>query len=308
MTHIHMVQDHKIKDHQTQDHKTQEHKTQEHKKTLGVVGLGLIGGSFVKAYGLSRDWRVLGYDADERVNQFAMLAEDIEAVLTEENAGECDLILLALYPEAAISWLREHAGSIADDAMVIDCCGIKEKVCQPCFDIAREYNFTYVGGHPMAGRQYSGYKYAAHNLYEGAPMVIVPAVYDDITLFARVSELLAPAKFGSISVTTAEDHDRMIAFTSQLAHVVSNAYVKSPTAENHEGFSAGSYKDLTRVAWLNPEMWSELFLDNRDNLVFELDHLIRRLNEYRQALLDGDRDEMERLLAEGARRKHEIDG
>ena len=139
-------------------------------------------------------------------------------------------------------------------------------------------------------------------------MVIVPAVYDDIALFARVSELLEPAKFGSISVTTAEDHDRMIAFTSQLAHVVSNAYVKSPTAENHEGFSAGSYKDLTRVAWLNPKMWSELFLDNRDNLVFELDHLIQRLSEYRQALLEEDQETMEQLLADGARRKHEIDG
>lgn len=281
---------------------------EENKKTLGVVGLGLIGGSFVKAYMQSDDWRILGYDADEQVNQFAMLAEDIEAVLTAENVGECDLVLLCVYPEAAVEWLREHAHLIRPDAMVIDCCGVKEKVYGPCAAIAKDYDFTYIGGHPMAGRQYSGYKYATGELYQGAPMVIVPQVYDDIALFARVKDLLEPAGFGFISVTTAAEHDRLIAFTSQLAHVVSNAYVKSPTAESHQGFSAGSYKDLTRVAWLNAKMWTELFMDNREHLMFELDHLIDRLGEYRDALEREDSETMERLLAEGARRKAEIDG
>lgn len=277
-------------------------------KTLGVVGLGLIGGSFVKAYEQSDDWRILGFDLDDKVNQFAILAEDIEDVLTDENIPECDLILLAVYPEAAITWLSEHADLIRPDAVVIDCCGVKESVCGPCFNIASEHGFTYVGGHPMAGRHYSGYKYATEKLYRGAPMVIVPEVYDDISLLARIKDLLEPAKFGSISVTTAPEHDRMIAFTSQLAHVVSNAYVKSPTAEGHDGFSAGSYKDLTRVAWLNEKMWSELFLDNRENLINELDHLIDRLGEYRDALQQEDREELERLLADGVRRKTEIDG
>ena len=277
-------------------------------KTLGVVGLGLIGGSFVKAYEQAEEWRIYGFDADEKVNQFALLAEDIDGVLDEDNIGECDLILLAVYPEAAIQWLREHAERISPDAVVIDCCGVKEEVCRFCFEIAKDYPFTYAGGHPMAGRHYSGFKYATEKLFRGAPMVIVPEVYDDIALLANIKELLHPAGFGSISVTTAPEHDRMIAFTSQLAHVVSNAYVKSPTAEGHDGFSAGSYKDLTRVAWLNPQMWTELFMDNRDNLIFELDHLIDRLTDYRDALDRGDCEEMEKLLAEGARRKKEIDG
>ena len=278
------------------------------KKTLGVVGLGLIGGSFVKSYEQAEDWRILGYDKDEKINQFALLAEDIDGILTEDNVDQCDLILLAVYPEAAVSWLREHADRIRKDAVVLDCCGVKENVCGPCFEIAREHGFTYAGGHPMAGRHYSGYKYATEKLFRGAPMVIVPEAYDDIALLANIKDLLEPAKFGSISVTTAGEHDKLIAFTSQLAHVVSNAYVKSPTAEGHEGFSAGSYRDLTRVAWLNEKMWSELFLDNRENLMAELDHLIGHLQEYRDALDREDREGLETLLADGARRKKEIDG
>lgn len=277
-------------------------------KTLGIVGLGLIGSSFAKAYEQSDEWKTYGFDIEDKVNQFAMLAEDISGVLTEENAGECDLILLCVYPQAAIDWLRRMAPYISEDAVVIDCCGVKGTVCPACFEIADGYGFTYVGGHPMAGRHYSGYKYGTEKLFRGAPMVIVPGKYDDITLYDKVKKLLAPAGFGHISVTNAEEHDRLIAFTSQLAHVVSNAYVKSPTAVGHEGFSAGSYKDLTRVAWLNESMWTELFMENRTNLIGELDHLIDRLTEYRQALADEDSPRLEHLLAEGRIRKKEIDG
>lgn len=277
-------------------------------KTLGVVGLGLIGGSFVKAYNESEEWRVLGYDADAKINQLAILAEDIEAELTEENIGQCDLLLLCVYPEAAISYFKKMAPHISKDTVVIDCCGVKESVCAPCFKIAQKHGLTYLGGHPMAGRHFSGYKYATEKLFRGAPMVIVPESFNNIELLTKVKELLAPAQFGNISVTTAEEHDRLIAFTSQLAHVVSNAYMKSPTAKDHKGFSAGSYKDLTRVAWLNENMWSELFMDNRENLINELDHIILSLREYRAALEKEDTDTLRELLKEGRIRKEETDG
>ena len=275
--------------------------------TVGVFGLGLIGGSFVKAYH-EAGWTVLAHNRSKSVLDFARLSGDVDGELTKENISGCDLVLLTIYPEAAIETLREFAPFIGPKPLVMDCCGTKRTVCQALFPMAAEHGFTYVGGHPMAGTQYSGYKYARANLYKGQPMVIVPPRYDDIFLLERIKTLLAPAGFGRFSVTTAEAHDEMIAFTSQLAHVVSNAYVKSPTAKLHHGFSAGSYRDLTRVAWLNAPMWSELFLENKENLIREVDCIIDHLKAYRDAMAAEDGEKLTALLDEGKHLKEEIDG
>ena len=273
----------------------------------GIVGLGLIGGSFAKAY-KDADHQVLAWNRSRSVLNFALMAGDADCELTKENAGDCDLILLCVYPQAAIDWLTEMAPFLGKKPVVIDCCGTKRVVCAACFPLAEKYGFTYLGGHPMAGTQFSGLKYARANLYHGAPMVLVPPVFDDIELLDRVKALLSPAGFGRFSVTTADRHDAMIAFTSQMAHVVSNAYVKSPTASAHKGFSAGSYKDLTRVAWLNAPMWAELFMENKDHLLEELRILIDNLSAYKNAMENDDMDELTRLLEEGKRRKEEVDG
>ena len=275
--------------------------------TVGIVGLGLIGGSFAKAYHAAGE-RVLAWNRTRSVLDFAMLDGGVDGELNEETIADCDLVLVTLYPAAAIEYLARMADRIGPKPLVIDCCGTKRVVCEACFPLAAAHGFTYLGGHPMAGTHNSGYKYARANLYHGAPMVLVPPVFDDIELLERAKELLAPAGFGHISVTTAEEHDRMIAFTSQLAHVVSNAYIKSPTARVHKGFSAGSYKDMTRVAWLNPGMWAELFLENRDYLIGELDGLIGCLNEYKSAMEADDRETLTALLDDGRRRKEEVDG
>ena len=274
---------------------------------IGIVGLGLIGGSFAKAYH-SAGWEVLGHDTDASVLSFAQLADAVNAPLTAENIGSCDLVLVCVRPEAAIEYLRAAAPHIGAHPLVIDCCGTKRVVCEACFPLAREFGFTYLGGHPMAGTQYSGFGHARANLYHNAPMVIVPPDFDDVLLFDRVKQLLQPAGFSRFSFTTAEAHDEMIAFTSQMAHVVSNAYIKSPTADQHKGFSAGSYKDMTRVAWLSPEMWAELFLENKDNLLHELDIFMAHLGEYRDAMARDDLPALTRLLDEGRRRKEEVDG
>ena len=275
--------------------------------TVGVAGLGLIGGSFVKAYHEAGE-RVLAWNRTRSVLDYALLEGSADGELNEETIKECDLILVALYPEAAIGFISRMAPYINKESFVIDCCGTKRVVCAACFPIAERYGFTYIGGHPMAGTQYSGYKYAKATLYKGQPMVLVPPVFDDIAMLSKAEELLAPALFGRFSVTTAEKHDEMIAFTSQLAHVVSNAYIKSPTAGLHKGFSAGSYRDMTRVAWLNPGMWAELFLENRDFLGRELDTIINALSEYKKAMEEGDKETLTRLLDEGRRRKEEVDG
>ena len=275
--------------------------------TVGILGLGLIGGSLARAYALEGH-RVLCSVRNESMLAFAMLAGAVEAPLTPDNMGECDLILLAIYPDGSASWLEKNAQFIRKDALVIDCCGVKREICQRCFPVAKKYGFTFIGGRPMAGTQFSGFKYSRANLFNGAPMVLVPDRFDDMDLLDRAKKALEPCHFGSFSVTTAAEHDRMIAFTSQMPHIVSNAYIKSPTARSHKGFSAGSYKDLTRVAWLNAPMWAELFLENKDNTLYELDTLIDSLKEYREAIANNDEATLVQLLEDGKRCKEEVDG
>ncbi|MBQ8621743.1 MAG: prephenate dehydrogenase [Oscillospiraceae bacterium] len=274
---------------------------------IGILGLGLIGGSLARAYSKAGH-TVLVSARNKDMLSFAQLAGAVAGPLTNENISGCDLILLAIYPAGSIGWLEENAPYISRSTMVIDCCGTKRDVCQRCFPLAEKYGFTFIGGHPMAGSHHSGFKYSRSNLFQGAPMVLVPPRFDDMELLERAKEMLEPCRFGSFSVTTAAEHDRMIAFTSQMPHIVSNAYIKSPTALKHKGFSAGSYKDLTRVAWLNPQMWAELFLDNKDNVLSELDCYIENLSRYRDAVAAEDMNALIALLDEGRRRKEEVDG
>lgn len=275
--------------------------------TVGIVGLGLIGGSSARAY-KSASHRVLGADTDKGTLGYALLSDIIDEELTKESISSCDAVFIALYPKAAEKFLTDFAPFVKKDAFVLDLCGTKRGICQKGFSLAEEYGFTFVGAHPMAGTQFSGIKYSRKDLFRGAPMVIVPPVFDDISLLEKIKDIIAPMGFGSISVTTAEKHDEMIAFTSQLAHVVSNAYIKSETAKNHGGFSAGSYKDMTRVAWLNENMWTELFTENSDNLIKELDFIINSLSEYKSALENNDSETLCRLLKDGRLMKEAIDG
>lgn len=274
---------------------------------VGILGLGLIGGSLARAYALEGH-TVYAIQRNENMLSFAMLAGAVHGKLDESTIPQCDLLLLAIYPDGSASWLERNAHLVSKDALVIDCCGIKREVCARCFPLAEQYGFTFVGGHPMAGSQFSGFKYSRADLFKDAPMVLVPPVYDDMQLLDRVKNALKPCQFGFFSVTTAEEHDKIIAFTSQMPHILSNAFIKSPTALQHNGFSAGSYKDLTRVAWLNPQMWAELFVENKDNILFELEYYINSLTAYRDAIAQEDTAKLITLLEEGKKRKEEVDG
>ena len=274
---------------------------------VGVLGLGLIGGSLARAY-TKAGHNVFCCDKDESILDFAMLSGVVHGRLNNETIGSCDLILLAIFAKGSGNWLEENAKYIAKSTLVIDCCGIKEEICNRCFPIAEKYGFTFIGGHPMAGSHNSGFKYSRSNLFQGAPMVLVPSKFDDPALLQRAKDALSPCGFKSFSITTAQAHDEMIAFTSQIPHIVSNAYIKSPTAKMHKGFSAGSYKDLTRVAWLNPYMWAELFLSNKQNVLKELRYYIESLQAYEAAIANNDEDLLVCLLDEGRKRKEEVDG
>ena len=268
--------------------------------TTAVIGLGLIGGSMCKAIKFNTDQTVVGYDIDDVTMKRAILVGAIDEPLTSpDQLADCDMILLTAYPDASIQFLRDNAASFKKGALVVDCCGTKRRICETGFPLAAQYGFRFIGGHPMAGTHNSGFKYAREDLFKGATMVMVAGENEDIRFLEAVKALFLTLGFGAVTFTSAADHDRVIAYTSQLAHVVSNAYVKSPSAHSHKGMSAGSYKDLTRVAKLSETMWTELFLDNADNLAAELDGLIAELGKYSGAIKAGDAGTLRALLREG---------
>ena len=277
-------------------------------RRVGVVGLGLMGGSFAKA--MHEGGReVYAWNRTRSTLELAMI-ETVDGELDDRTIPTCELIILAGYPQFSIDWLADMADKISGGAIVIDAVGVKRVICERCFDIAKGRGWTFVGCHPMAGTQYSGYGHSRANMFHRAPMVVVPPQMEDIKrldLLDRLKDLLEPCGFGSFTLASADFHDRQIAYTSQLAHVVSNAYVKSPAAQEHKGFSAGSYKDLTRVARLNAPMWTELFLDNADHLSREVGTLIDNLQAYKDALDARDAGRLEALLAEGDRLKREAE-
>lgn len=276
---------------------------------VGIVGLGLMGGSFARAFAAA-GVEVFAWNRTRSTLELAMI-ETVSGELDEATVGTCELIILAGYPASAIEWLEANAHLVAPGAIVIDTVGVKRVICERCEAICAGRPFTFVGCHPMAGTQYSGFAHSRATMFRGAPLVVVPPAMDDfarVEVLERLKALLEPCAFGSFTLASAEEHDRIIAFTSQLAHVVSNAYVKSPTAREHKGFSAGSYKDLTRVARLNAPMWTELFLDNADFLSEEIGTIIESLQAYKDAIDERDAARLEALLAEGDHIKREVEG
>lgn len=275
---------------------------------IGIVGLGLIGGSIAKAIKQNTEHEVLGTDLQESVILKAQLLEAIDGKLSEEIIGDCDYLILALYPGATVEYMKAQGSRIKQGAVVIDCCGVKEAVCSKIYHIAAERGFSYVGGHPMAGIEFSGFEHSQKNLFKHASMILTPQTDMAIQEMDRLKKFWLSLGFNHVQLSTPEEHDRIIAFTSQLAHVVSSAYVMSPTSLKHKGFSAGSYKDLSRVAKLNESMWTELFLLNRENLVTEIDGMIERLGRYRDAINQEKEKDLWDLLHEGTERKVLVDG
>ncbi len=270
---------------------------------IAVIGLGLIGGSIAKCIKKLTPHTVLGTDVSPQVLHKARLLDAIDGELTEERLSICDMVIVATWPRMAVEYVASHADVIQKGAVVMDVSGVKTAVCQPIWAIAQEKGFTFVGGHPMAGIEYSGFDHATTTLFENASMILTPPKGADIALLGRLKTFWRELGFGRVVITTPEIHDRIIAYTSQLAHVVSSAYVKSPTALSHQGFSAGSYRDMTRVARLNEDMWAELFLCDQGPLLSELDLLIAHLEEYRDALAAGDEERLRSLLRDGREKK-----
>ena len=275
-------------------------------KKVGIIGLGLMGASFGRVL-VRGGYEVFGADLSEAVMQKALLARAYTERLTKENAGALDLLVIAIFPRDFEGAAREYLPYLKGGAVLSDFCGNKRVVAAAMRRLASERSdLVYIGGHPMAGREYAGVEHSSVRLFDGASMILVP-VTEDLFALSDLKKFYLSLGFGEVIVTTPEKHDEMISYTSQLCHVVSNAFIKSESAREHGGYSAGSYRDLTRVARLNPDMWAELMTDNRDCLKRELDTLIASLERYSDALGKGDEAELRALLAEGDRIKREID-
>ena len=275
-------------------------------KKVGIVGLGLMGASFGRVL-VKNGYEVYGADKSDAVMQKALLAGAYTEPRDEKNAAEVDLLVVAIFPRAFEEAVRRYLPFLKKGTVVSDFCGNKRIVAQAMKKLSAERgDVVFVGGHPMAGREYSGVEHSSVRLFDGASMILVP-VTEDLFALSELKKFYLSLGFGEVVVTTPEQHDKMISYTSQLCHVVSNAFIKSESAKTHGGYSAGSYRDLTRVARLNPDMWAELMMDNRDYLKGELDGLIRSLQAYSDALGKGEEEKLRALLAEGDRIKREID-
>lgn len=267
---------------------------------VGIVGLGLIGGSLARAVKELTEHTLYAYDISVPSMLAAKMVGACDGELNEETLPLCDIILISTYPQAAIDYVEAHLTQFKKGAVVIDCCGVKRIICDALTDLAEQNGFIFIGGHPMAGTQFWGFEHSRASLFKGASMILAPKnKISDINLLDKLHTFFMELGFGVLTITTPEDHDRIIAYTSQLAHVVSNAYVKSPTAFDRKGFSAGSYRDMTRVAKMNVNMWTELFLENADYLADEIDLLIKNLKQYSEAIRANDKETLEKLLQDG---------
>ncbi len=270
---------------------------------IAVVGLGLIGGSFCKAISARTNHTVWGMNRSKEVIEKAIACGAIRKECSLEELSECDLVILGYHPELTISFLNENAHYLPKNGIVMDTCGVKKSIIEKTKQTLLQNGIRFVGVHPMAGREFSGFDYALEELYDGASLIVTKTEDTDKEAVAVIEHLGYEIGFGRVVITDAVTHDATIAFTSQIAHVLSNAYVKSPTLYNESGFSAGSFKDLSRVAYLNADMWTELFFMNRIPLLFEVQSLIYHLQQYCDALEANDKGKMHKLLQDGTNRK-----
>lgn len=270
---------------------------------IGIIGLGLIGGSLGRTIVKKREDEVYAFDISNKAMLDGKLLSAYHHQLGEENVSEMDMVIFCLYPNALEDALNKYCPLLKDGCIVLDCSGNKRRIVNQMQRLSKKFNnLNFISAHPMAGREFSGVTHSTINLFEKASMILVP-VCQSIQVLSFVKEFTLSLGFGSVVITNAKEHDKIIAYTSQLAHIVSSSYIKSPTASQFMGFSAGSFRDMTRVARLSPEMWAQLTLDNADFLVEEIDNIIDNLSQYKLTLQQGDKEKMKQLLEEGNQKK-----
>lgn len=268
-------------------------------KKIVIVGLGLIGGSIAKALKLNTDHQVYGIDINEESLLDACSCGALDGKAGPEDLRTADMVYLCVYPETALEFVRTYGPQLKEGCILTDTCGIKREICSGIERLRENGSYVFVAGHPMAGKEFSGFSASDPGIFAGASYLIAPCGAPERAV-QEVADLAVSMGFGRIVMTTPEQHDRVIAFTSQVPHVLACSYVMSPRCREHKGFSAGSYRDVSRVANINDMLWTRLFLDNQDALTEELDELIRNLSLFRDAISQGDGEGLGELLRTAA--------
>lgn len=269
-----------------------------------VAGLGLIGASIAKTLKKNTDHHVMGYNRTTSVAERALEDGAVDEIgPVDDLIAKADITIINFYAEAIVPFILDKRDKFKEGSIVTDSCGVKTKICRRLEK--EDFNFYYIGAHPMAGKEVNGYENSCDDMFDGASCIFTPTNAPDDRVQVLV-DLANEMKFKRTVVTTPEHHDEMIAFTSQIAHVLACSYVLSPLAPEHPGFSAGSYRDVSRVARINGEMWSELFISNKGPLISEIDDLVSNLLNFKQAINDEDKAELEELMAKANKIKEEI--
>ncbi len=276
---------------------------------VGVIGLGLIGGSLARQIMRNTSHEVYAYDiSDEVLKKGALLNAYHDVLDIEREVIDVDLLLIATNPRATLKILDTVVPRLKSGAIVMDCAGVKKSIIKKMQMLKeKREDVFFVGGHPMAGREFSGVAHSTATLFEHAYIIVTPVDMDDMPAVEKIKQFFDDVKCNGLTYSSYEKHDKIIAYTSQLAHVVSSSYIKNPLSQEHVGYSAGSFRDLTRVAKLNPKMWTELFLENKENLIEAITDLESHLAEYKTAIANGDEESIMRLLQEGNDMKESAD-
>ncbi len=273
--------------------------------TFAIVGLGLIGGSYAKALRNLRARKILGMDISHGIARACLNANMIDEVVEADgsNLKEADVIICSVYPEAVMGFVRQNVQNFAEGMLMTDATGVKGTMPREIQELLPE-NCEFISGHPMAGRQGSGLGMSDAAIFNNSNYIIVPTEKNSpeaVSWLEDFAKALGCARSVKVSM---EDHDKIIAYTSDLPHITAVALVNSASYnENTQYFIAGGFRDATRVADINPDLWSDLFLSNRENVIAEIENYQSQLERWKKAIVEYDRETLKEIMREAGPRR-----
>ena len=271
---------------------------------IGIIGLGLMGASFAKRLSPQKDKTIYGIDQNEQTIQTALELNIIKEGSTDPDKliKKCNLIILALYPTMIKPWIVENQQYLGSGTILMDISGVKTNIVEPVQAILRE-DLELISIHPMCGRESRGIDFAQADIFDNANYIIVPTNKNTPTAIEAAKQLGKDLRVKNISILSCEEHDRMIGFLSQLTHVIAVSLMNTHDNSHLVEYTGDSFRDLTRIATINEDLWSELFLLNKDILLDEIDQFLDATKHFRDSLEKEDIDEMKRLFIQSTNRR-----